>query len=108
EITRDGLRRLARLLLAEAVPPSFTPLPLEVDPQFRALFGLDGPDETVNREMELLQGIASGLRKVGAWLMPSAQADSTPPAEALKGMVPRLAILDSYLELVASLLEEQT
>ena len=41
EITRDGLRRLARLLLAETAPPSFTPLPLEVDPEFRDLFGFD-------------------------------------------------------------------
>jgi hypothetical protein len=108
EITRDGLRRLARLLLAEAVPPSFTPLPLEVDPEFRVLFGLGASDEPVSATAELMQQIAGGLRWTWSWLMPAAHASDTPPAEALKGLVPRLAILDDYLDLVASLLDEQT
>ena len=107
EITRDGLRRLARLLLAETVPPSFTPLPLEVDPDFRILFGLDASDEPVTTTAELMRGIAGGFRWAGPWLLPAAHASSIPPAEALKGLVPRLANLDDYLELVASLLEEQ-
>lgn len=107
EITRDGLRRLARLLLAEEVPPSFTPLPLEVDPEFRALFGLDESVEPVSATAELMRGIAGGLRSAGAWLFPAAHASNIPPAEALRGLVPRLAILDDYLDLVASLLEEQ-
>jgi len=108
EITRDGLRRLARLLLAEAVPASFTPLPLEVDPEFRALFGLDTADEPVTTTAELMQRIAGGFRWTGSWLFPTAHASSTSPAEALRGLVPRLATLDGYLALVASLLEEQT
>jgi len=107
EITRDGLRRLARLLMAETVPPSFTPLPLEVDPEFRALFGLDARDEPVATTAELMRRIAGGFRWAGSWLLPTAHASSVPPAEALKGLVPRLASLDDYLELVASLLEEQ-
>jgi hypothetical protein len=108
EITRDGLRRLARLLLAESVPPSFTPLPLEVDPEFRALFGRDARDEAMTTTEELMGRIAGSFRWFGSWLFPAAHASSNSPAEALKGLVPRLENLDDYLELVASLLEEQT
>lgn len=108
EITRDGLRRLARLLLAEEAPASFTPLPLEVDPEFRALFGLEASNDPEPTTEQLVQRIADGFRLAGSWLLPSAHADDVPPAEALKGMVPRLDSLDHYLELVASLLEEQS
>lgn len=107
EITRDGLRRLARLLLAEAAPPSFTPLPLEVDPEFRDLFGFDTSTETEFTTVKLTRQITAGFRWAWSWLLPPVHADSIPPAEALRGLVPRLEILDSYLELVARLLEEQ-
>ncbi len=117
EITRDGLRRLARMLLAESAPLSFTPLPLEVDPAFRALFGLEPGLEpvttTATTTAAFLRRVATGIGRAADWLMPVAQArntspaDALSPAEALKGLVPRLAILDDYLELVASLLEEQ-
>lgn len=105
EINRDGLRRLARLLLAEAAPQSFTPLPLEVEPEFRDLFGLNSRDETEFTTVKLTRQIAAGFR--WAWLLPNVHADSISPAEALRGLVPRLDILDSYLELVARLLGEQ-
>lgn len=107
EITRGGLRRLARLLLAEAVPPSFTPLPLEVDPEFRNLFGFDTQDEAALTTTELTRQIAGGFRWAGFWLLPAAHAASISPAEALKGLVPRQENLYNYLELVANLLEEQ-
>lgn len=107
EITRDGLRRLARLLLAEAVPPSFTPLPLEVDPEFRDLFGFDTRNEAVFTTAELTRQVAGGFRWARSWLLPAAHAASISPAEALKGLVPRQENLYNYLELVASLLEEQ-
>ncbi|MEX1201051.1 MAG: lytic transglycosylase domain-containing protein, partial [Methylophaga sp.] len=107
EITRDGLRRLARLLLAESVPPSFTPLPLEVDPEFRDLFGLNTRDEVEFTTVALTRQIVGSFGRAGAWLLPAAHADSISPAEALKGLVPRLENLDEYLDLVASLLEEQ-
>lgn len=108
EITRDGLRRLARLLMAESVPPSFTPLPLEVDPEFRDLFGLDDQDDAESTTVALTRQIAVGFDLLSAWLLPSAHADSINPAEALKGMVPKPGNLDAYLELVARLLEEQS
>jgi transglycosylase-like protein with SLT domain len=107
EITRDGLRRLARLLLAEAVPPSFTPLPLEVDPEFRDLFGFNAKDEAVFTPAELTGQISGGFGWIGSWLMSNAHAESIQPAEALKGVVPRPDNLNDYLELVDSLLEEE-
>jgi hypothetical protein len=108
EIHRDGLRRLARLLLADKVPPSFTPLPLEVDPEFRDLFGFDTRNEAIFTTADLTQKIGSSFGWVGSWLLPLAYADSIPPAVALKGLVPQQENLNDYLELVASLLEEQT
>ena len=105
EITRDGLRRLARLLLAESAPPSFTPLPLEVDPEFRDLFGFNAPDESVFTPVELTGQISSWI---GSWLLSTAHADSISPAEALKGLFPRKDNLNDYLELVDSLLQEQS
>lgn len=107
EINRDGLRRLARLLLAESVPPSFTPLPLEVDPRFRDLFGFNAPTQDVFSAADLAQKISDGFSWLGSWLVPLAYAESLPPAQALKGLVPQRDNLNDYLELVASLLEEQ-
>lgn len=108
EITRDGLRRLARLLLAETAPPSFTPLPLEVDPEFRDLFGFDtSASEAEFTTIAMTRNIVGSFSRVGSWLLPSAYADTFTPAEALKGMVPGRDNLDGYLALVASLLEEQ-
>ncbi|MFU8878581.1 MAG: transglycosylase SLT domain-containing protein, partial [Wenzhouxiangellaceae bacterium] len=105
EINRDGLRRLARLLLAGDVPESFTPLPLTVDPALRSLFGLDRLPPATEPQPATEPGFIQGLAD---WLVPSALAAPESPAEALRGLVPRLAILDDYLELVASLLEQQT
>jgi hypothetical protein len=107
EITRDGLRRLARLLLDEEAPPSFTPLPLEVDPEFRDLFGFDTDEEADITPEEFTGYIISSFNRVGSWLFPTAHADSISPAMALKGLVPQPENLKYYLELVASLLEEQ-
>ncbi|AFJ03717.1 soluble lytic murein transglycosylase-like protein [Methylophaga frappieri] len=107
EITRDGLRGLARLLLAEGAPPSFTPLPLEVDPTFRDLFGLNQTTQPQVITTAISQQIASGFDRVGAWLFPAAHAEDISPAEALKGRVPHTDNLTEYLELVAKLLEQQ-
>ncbi|MGY6554198.1 MAG: lytic transglycosylase domain-containing protein [Wenzhouxiangella sp.] len=97
EISREGLRRLARLILAGDAPVSFTPLPLIEDPALRALFGLpvDGPT------------IGPGLPSLRWWerLLPVAHARNLPLAEALRGVVARPAILDQYLEMVAALLD---
>lgn len=96
EITRDGLRRLARLLLADEAPDRFTPLPLDIDPGLRRLF-------PPLREVTPDQGRAAfGFRPV---LIRAARADDRlSPAEALRGRVPQLSDLDDYLELVSLLL----
>lgn len=96
EISRDGLRRMARMLLADEAPASFTPLPLEVDPGLRGLFGFaatEAPSETTARWWQ--------------WPLPAAHASADSPGEALRGLVPRLAILDDYLGLVSTLLEQE-
>lgn len=108
EITRDGLRRLARLLLAGTAPLRFTPLPLDVDEDFRDLFGFDNEKKSVPTTIELTQSIVENVSLIAAWFMPAAHAATISPAEALKGMVPQRENLDNYLDLVASLLEEQT
>jgi hypothetical protein len=97
EINRDGLRRLARMLLADRAPMSFTPLPLEIDPKLRGLFDMRGsPGDSTT----------SGSGWLG-WLIPSAHAAAESPAESLRGLVPRLAILDDYLLLVEALLAHE-
>ena len=98
DISRDGLRRLARLLMAGDAPASFTPLPLEEDPDLRRLFGLVDAD-----------ALALALQPTRSWwrqLLPLAHADVLPLAESLRGVVARPANLDDYLNLVAQLLDE--
>ncbi|MGY6586813.1 MAG: lytic transglycosylase domain-containing protein [Wenzhouxiangella sp.] len=98
DISRDGLRQLARLLMADEAPLSFTPLPLTEDADLRRLFGLD-PDGPNARP---------GLPSLPWWerLFPVAYADSIPLAQALRGVVARPAILGDYLQMVAQLLDE--
>lgn len=97
EITRDGLRRLARMLLAEDAPASFTPLPLEVDERLRHLFRLDGAPGTARP----IPGAALLVR----WLIPAAHAGTAP---AIAYRVPHPGQLQDYLEQVAALLEFQS
>jgi hypothetical protein len=99
DISRDGLRRLVRMLLEDRAPLRLTPLPLEVDPQLRALFGFAGLSPTDNN-------IARHEHyRHRSWLFPQAWAASPSPGEALRGLVPRLAFLDDYLSLVNRLLD---
>ena len=93
EITRDGLRRLARLLLAEGAPASFTPLPLEVDRRLQRLFQLDA-EPSASQIEPLVEALVN-------WLVPAARA-ATAPAVAYR--VPRPVQLQSYLEQIAALL----
>ncbi len=101
EITREGLRRLARMLLSDAAPDRFTPLPLGVDPRIRALFPLSGQPAEEGRAPR--QGPLLG------WLLPAANAGDSPPSPAsrLEGKVPRLANLDEYLGLVSALMDRE-
>ena len=107
EINRDGLRRLARLLLAEKAPQSFTPLPLEVDPEFRDLFGFDAKNEAELPAPQLQRPVDDEGGWLSAWLWSTAHADTLSPVEALKGLAPTPENLESYLELVDRLLQEQ-
>lgn len=97
EITRDGLRRLARLLLAEGAPASFTPLPLDVDERLRRLFRLDAAPGTARP----LPGAALLVR----WLIPGAHASGAP---AIAYRVPTPGQLQTYLEQIAALLDFQS
>ncbi|MGB5098335.1 MAG: lytic transglycosylase domain-containing protein [Porticoccaceae bacterium] len=96
EITRDGLRRLARLLLADAAPASFTPLPLEVDQRLRNLFLLD--DSETSRGGPMFQNLVQ-------WLVPAAQAAESAPRLATK--VPSPGELQAYLTQVAAILDDK-
>ncbi len=94
EITRDGLRRLARLLLAEDAPASFTPLPLEVDRRLQKLFQLD-TEPSAGHSAPLVEALVR-------WLVPAARAAAAP---AVVYRVPQPAQLQRYLEQIAALLE---
>ncbi|TVQ38153.1 MAG: lytic transglycosylase domain-containing protein, partial [Wenzhouxiangella sp.] len=97
EISRDGLRRLARLLMAGEAPVSFTPLPLNENTVLRSLFGLDPHGPATGPALPSLQW----------WqrLLPLAHASTLPLAESLRGVVASPATLDEYLDLVARLLD---
>jgi len=99
EISRDGLRRLARLLLADDAPAAFTPLPLQPDPKLQQLFGFPGtvPLPPMPPPQSLLLRLAP---------IPRAHASELTPAQALRGMVPQLAIIDEYLNVVSRLLKQ--
>lgn len=106
DVSRDGLRRLARMLLADDAPAAFTPLPLAVDEDLKRLFhGPAGAAKEHRAPPPGRQGIAGGWWQ---WLVASAHADTTveSPADVLRGMLPRLAGLDDYLGVVAELLDE--
>lgn len=102
EVSRDGLRRLARLLMAGEAPVSFTPLPLAPDKALQQLFGFGAslPDAQPGDE-ELP---VSWLRALSPVRMAFAQ-DQT-PAQLLRQIFPRRATLDSYLGIVAQLIAE--
>ncbi len=97
DISRDGLRRLGRLLLADGTPARFTPLDRAVDPRVRARFRLD--------EDEPQAALEEAETSFGRWLdffLPAAHADTV--VETLMGLMPQLSNLDPYLTLVSELL----
>lgn len=102
EISRDGIRRLARLLLAEQTPNSFTPLALTIDPQLRELFGasvsvaVNAPAQRSQRWLD--------------WLLSSAHASEqdVDSSRKLIVLVPGQSSLDDYLAQVSELLVRKT
>jgi soluble lytic murein transglycosylase-like protein len=100
EISRDGLRRLARMLLAGDAPATFTPLPLGPDPQLRELFGFD-PEEPAAEAAPAPS--ASLWRRLSP--IPAAYAQEDDPALLLRELQPSLPDIDRYLEVVARLLD---
>ncbi|MDX1571981.1 MAG: transglycosylase SLT domain-containing protein, partial [Xanthomonadales bacterium] len=100
EISRDGIRRLARLLLAEEAPARFTPLLLGPDPALRKLYGADEPPPlpTVDPPTTWID-----------WLIPAAHADVEvlyPPDWQL--FVPGLSEREAVLRQVHDLLERKS
>jgi hypothetical protein len=102
EISRDGIRRLARMLLADETPVSFTPLSLAIDPLLRRLIGVADP-APVYSPPQIAQSWLD-------WLIPAARATEVddPSPLALQGLVPHLSSLDDYLALVSELLSRKT
>jgi hypothetical protein len=100
ELTRAGLLRLARMLLAGETPPSLTPLPTAEDRTLQALFGFTAAS-----------AIPPAARPPVAWyeqLLPVRRAFARDPAPALllREIFPRRDNLDVYLGVVASLIDE--
>ena len=98
EVSRDGLRRMARLLLAGEAPVSFTPLPLETDPAIQALFGFGAQLE---QKPPPARYWYHRLHPI-----PNAFAEEPSPAEQLREIFPDRSNLDAYLDIVARLIEE--
>jgi hypothetical protein len=102
EISRDGIRRLARMLLADQTPASFTPLSLALDPQLQGLFA----SSTGGSEKLSPQNAAHWL----PWLVTAAHATAEEDTSSLNltGLVPQLSNLDEYLDVVSKLLARHT
>ncbi|TVS11006.1 MAG: lytic transglycosylase domain-containing protein [Wenzhouxiangella sp.] len=98
EISREGLRRLARVLMAGEAPVSFTPLPLVEDETLRRLFGMDPDGPATGRQLPSL--------KWWQQILPLAYANVVPLADSLRGVVAGPANLDEYIDLVGQLLDE--
>jgi soluble lytic murein transglycosylase-like protein len=109
EISGDGLRRLARMLLAGEAPAALTPLPLAPDPRLQRLFGFgdgegdSGGDGDAPAAARGGMGALSWLRRLSPVAPAWAAADS---AELLRRWVPLPGKLDSYLGTVATLIED--
>jgi hypothetical protein len=100
ELSRDGLLRLAEILMAGEGPAALTPLPLGEDEMLRSLFDFDTASAT-----------RSSTPPVSAWLhlfspIRRAVADEPDPATLLREVFPRRDNLDIYLGLVARLIDE--
>jgi len=114
EVSRDGLRRLARLLLEGDVPVSFTPLPREQDPAMQALFGFRAAaaveagavdlQNDADTEGALLPPPLSWLRSLSP--VSSAYAADPDPAALLRQIFPQRDNLDLYLGVVSSLMKQ--
>jgi soluble lytic murein transglycosylase-like protein len=123
EISRDGLRRLARTLVPEA---SEDPLRWseEVDPALRETFDFDAelpalppprePEPAEPEQPPAAEPAPGAARRLLDWLFPAAFAapeplpKSGPYSSALDGHAPRIADLDAYLPRVAELLRESS
>ncbi|MEE4277923.1 MAG: lytic transglycosylase domain-containing protein [Halieaceae bacterium] len=104
EISRNGLLRLAEILMAGEGPEALTPLPLGEDEVLRSLFGFDGVPEAS------LATPATEAAPASAWLrrlspISVAFAEEPDPALLLREVFPRRDNLDIYLGLVARLID---
>jgi hypothetical protein len=101
EVSADGLRRLARLLLSEQAPISFTPLPLAPDPALQKLLGFG---DTALPPPVVPAPPLSWLRRLSP--VAPALATAEDPAVLLRTWMPDPDRLDSYLGTVAEVIEQ--
>ena len=116
EISRDGLRRLARTLVPEATEDPLLYRP-DVDPALRETFDFDAELPALPPPSEpepAAEPEPSAASRWLDWLLPAAFAAPEPLpkpgpySSALDGFAPRIADLDTYLPEVAALLRESS
>ncbi|MEO1081486.1 MAG: transglycosylase SLT domain-containing protein [Pseudomonadota bacterium] len=104
EISRDGLLRLAGMLMAGDVPPRLTPLPLAEDRVLQGLFGFSAANRTTLPVAPLTEPPLAWLRRLSPIAV--ARASEPDPAMLLRELFPSSDNLDLYLGVVARLIDE--
>ncbi len=104
EISRDGLLRLAGMLMAGEVPARLTPLPLAEDRVLQELFGFSAALNSAPQARSPENESLGWLQQLSP--IPVAHADEPDPATLLRELFPSSDNLDLYLGVVARLIDE--
>ncbi|MEM1190283.1 MAG: transglycosylase SLT domain-containing protein [Pseudomonadota bacterium] len=102
EISRDGLLRLAGMLMAGDVPARLTPLPLAEDRVLQELFGFTAARNAAPPVVPVTDSLA-WLRRLSP--IAAARASDPDPAALLRELFPNSDNLDLYLGVVARLID---